>query len=97
MFSKNGSIPQEETDGTDGWSVAPSPPECPEGKQLIWLNQEWIIRDFKPADREGYQWNWQHESKSWIESAWGNVETIFESLPSDITTSQITNLTTAQL
>lgn len=70
-FSKNGSIPKPTIDDTPGWVLVPNPPtDIPEGKQLVWLNWEWIIRDPKPDDREGYQWNWQHETKSWIESPW---------------------------
>lgn len=70
-FSKNGSIPKPTIDDTPGWVLVPNPPtDIPEGKQLVWLNWEWIIRDPKPGDREGYQWNWQHETKSWIESPW---------------------------
>jgi hypothetical protein len=78
-WTKNGSIPSQETDGTEGWQQAPEPPtEIPEGKELVWLNWEWIIRDPKPQDREGYQWNWQHDTKSWVESAWPN--TVVESV-----------------
>lgn len=67
MFSKNGSIPKPETDGTEGWVEVPDAPEVPEGKELAWLNGEWVIRDPKPEDRPGYQWNWAHEVKSWVE------------------------------
>jgi hypothetical protein len=78
-WTKNGSIPSTETDGTEGWQQAPSPPtEIPEGKELVWLNWEWIIRDPKPADRAGYQWNWQHDTRSWVEGAWPN--TVVESV-----------------
>jgi hypothetical protein len=70
-WTKNGSIPSQTTDGTEGWQQAPEPPtDIPEGKELVWLNWEWIIRDPKPQDREGYQWNWQHETRSWVEGAW---------------------------
>ena len=67
MFSKNGSIPKPETDGTEGWVEVPDAPEVPEGKELAWLNGEWVVRDPKPADRPGYQWNWAHEAQSWVE------------------------------
>jgi len=78
-WTKNGSIPSQETDGTEGWQQAPSPPtEIPEGKELVWLNWEWIIRDPKPADRAGYQWNWQHDTRSWVEGAW--PQTVVESV-----------------
>jgi hypothetical protein len=66
-FSKNGSIPKTSIDNTPGWVLVPSPPNVPEGKQLVWLNWEWVVRDFKPEDREGYQWNWDHFSLSWVE------------------------------
>ena len=66
-FSKNGSVPKTIIDDTSGWVLVPSPPLVPEGKELIWLNWEWIIRDFKPSGREGYQWKWNHDAKRWIE------------------------------
>jgi hypothetical protein len=103
-WTKNGSIPSQETDGTEGWQQAPSPPtEIPEGKELVWLNWEWIIRDPKPADRAGYQWNWQHDTRSWVEGSWGTVEVVEPIQPLttiDITffsSSQVANLTTSQL
>lgn len=69
LYTKLGSIPQPETDGTDGWVPAPDKPECPEGKEVTWLNWEWVIRDPRPQDREGYQWNWNHGEMAWVESA----------------------------
>ena len=98
-WTKNGSIPSTETDGTEGWQQAPSPPtEIPDGKELVWLNWEWIIRDPKPADRAGYQWNWNHADRAWVESAWGNVEVIEPIVEiQTLATTQITNLTTAQV
>ena len=67
MFSKNGSYPKPETDGTEGWVEVPDAPEVPEGKELAWLNGEWVVRDPKPADRDGYQWNWSHIGMAWVE------------------------------
>jgi hypothetical protein len=100
-WTKNGSIPSTETDGTEGWQQAPSPPtDIPDGKELVWLNWEWIVRDPKPADRAGYQWNWQHEGKTWVESAWGNVEVVEVVQPLQVesfATDQIVNLTTSQV
>ena len=103
-WTKNGSIPSQETDGTEGWQQAPSPPtEIPEGKELVWLNWEWIIRDPKPQDRAGYQWNWQHDTRSWVEGSWGTVEIveIIQPLTTiDVTvfsSSQVANLTTSQV
>ena len=100
-WTKNGSIPSTETDGTEGWQQAPAPPtDIPDGKELVWLNWEWIIRDPKPADRAGWQWNWQHEVKTWVESAWGNVELVevVQTLQVEsFATDQIVNLTTSQV
>lgn len=98
-WTKNGSIPSQTTDVTEGWQQAPSPPtEIPEGKELVWLNWEWIIRDPKPQDRAGYQWNWNHADRAWVESAWGNVEVIEPIVEiQTLATTQITNLTTAQV
>jgi len=101
-WTKNGSIPSQETDGTEGWQQAPSPPtEIPEGKELVWLNWEWIIRDPKPADREGYQWNWQHDTRSWVEGAWLQALTVeqVESLTVETAVSPTTvaSLTTDQI
>jgi hypothetical protein len=98
-WTKNGSIPSTETDGTEGWQQAPSPPtDVPADKELVWLNWEWIVRDPKPADRVGYQWNWNHVDRAWVESAWGNVEVIEPIIEiQTLATTQITNLTTAQV
>jgi hypothetical protein len=97
-WTKNGSIPSTETDGTEGWQPAPAPPaEVPTDKEVVWLNWEWIIRDPKPADRAGYQWNWQHEGRTWVESAW-QTSPLEETAPelTPMTTSQVSNYTTAQ-
>ena len=100
-WTKNGSIPTTLPDSTAGWQHAPKPPtDIPEGKNLVWLNWEWIIRDPKPADRAGWQWNWQHEGKTWVESPWVNVEVVEVVQPLQVesfATDQIVNLTTSQV
>ena len=101
LFSKNGSIPKPQPDGTDGWVLVPEMPACPDGKEVVWLNWEWIIRDPKPADRAGWQWNWNHADRAWVESAWGTVEVIEPiepiDLPTLLTTDQVTMFTTSQI
>jgi hypothetical protein len=98
-WTKNGSIPSTETDGTEGWQPAPSPPtDIPDGKELVWLNWEWIIRDPKPEDRPGYQWNWNHADRVWVEGAYGNVESIeLIDTPPTLTTDQLLVLSTSQI
>lgn len=74
VYTFNGSIPTEIPAGVSaedhiaaGWKVASDKPECPEGKEVIWLNWEWVIRDPKPDDRESYVWKWNHDTYQWIE------------------------------
>lgn len=64
MYSKNGSIPKPETDGTDGWIEVPDAPEVPAGKELVWWYPPgWVIRDPKPAGN----WSWSQSEERWVE------------------------------
>lgn len=64
LYSKNGSIPKPETDGTDGWIEVPDMPECPEGKEVVWwFPPGWVIRDPKP----GANWSWSQSEERWVE------------------------------
>ena len=93
LYTKNGSIPSPQTDGTDGWVLVGDKPACPDGKEVVWLNWEWIVRDPKPTDSEGYQWNWNHADKAWVECALPSQVTEVVAL----TTEQLSSLSTAQL
>jgi len=97
LYSKNGSIPKPETDGTEGWVQVPDAPDCPEGMEVIWWSHEWVVRPPKPADRAGWQWNWQHEGRTWVESAWGNVEPVETPQPIAIDTQQLVFSETSQI
>ncbi len=101
LFTKNGSIPCEQTDGTEGWISAPDKPSCPDGKEVTWLNWEWVVRDPKPEDRPGYQWNWVHGTRSWVESEFPStieVPQVAVTQPLEaLTTEQIQALTTEQI
>lgn len=64
LYSKNGSIPKPETDGTDGWIEVPDAPECPEGKEVVWWYPPgWVIRDPRPAG----DWSWSQLEERWVE------------------------------
>ena len=102
LYSKNGSIPKPETDGTEGWIEVPDAPECPEGKEVVWWYPPgWVIRDPKPEDREGYKWSWSQSNEQWIEYAL--PQTVVEVQPmvsagiSGLTSGDISALTTAQI
>jgi hypothetical protein len=70
LYSKNGSIPKPETDGTEGWIEVPDEPVAPEGKEVVWWYPPgWVIRDPKPADEDGYKWSWSQSSEEWIKYA----------------------------
>ena len=102
LYTKNGSIPSPQTDGTDGWILVGDKPACPDGKEVVWLNWEWIVRDPKPVDTEGFQWNWNHGDKAWVECALPAQEPVevvaltSEQL-SNLSTTQISNLSTSQM
>ncbi len=87
LYTKNGSIPKPETDGTEGWLEVPDAPDAPEGKEVVWLNWEWVIRDPKPIDREGYRWKWNHDQMQWIEYK----------LPNSVVIEQVITIDSAQI
>jgi len=65
LYSKLGSIPKPETDGTEGWIEVPEAPTAPEGKEVVWwFPPGWVIRDPKP---EG-NWNWSQSEEKWVEA-----------------------------
>ena len=65
LYSNFGSIPKSETDGSDGWVEVSDPPECPEGKEVVWwYPPSWVIRDPKP---EG-NWSWNQSQEQWVET-----------------------------
>ena len=95
MFSKNGSIPKAETDGTDGWIEVPDAPECPEGKEVVWWSPPgWVIRDPKPAGN----WSWSQSQEQWVEYTLPDVQTVDVSESAQInaiTSNDIASLTSS--
>jgi len=96
MYSKNGSIPKPETDGTEGWIEVPDAPECPEGKEVIWWYPPgWVIRDPKP---EG-NWSWSQSQEQWVEivQVTEQIQVITSESISSLDSSDISSLTSSQI
>jgi hypothetical protein len=69
LYSKNGSIPKPETDGTEGWVEVPEPPVAPEGMEVVWwCPPGWVTRPIKPV-KEGFVYDWSQSEEKWVESA----------------------------
>ena len=75
LYSKNGSIPKTETDGTEGWVEVPEPPVAPEGMEVVWwCPPGWVVRPIKPV-KEGFDYNWSQSEEKWVEYALPSVLT----------------------
>ena len=80
LYSKNGSIPKPQTDGTDGWIEVPEPPTAADGQEVVWwFPPGWVVRPVKPADEAGFVWNWSQSNEAWVKSVLPEVQT-FETL-----------------
>ena len=104
LYSKNGSIPKPETDGTEGWIEVPDMPEAPEGKEVVWWYPPgWVIRDPKPEDRKGYKWSWSQTNEQWVEYALpqalttDDIQALASTDISALTSGDISALTTSQI
>ena len=64
LYSKLGSIPKPETDGTDGWIEVSDPPTAGDGQEVVWwFPPGWVVRPIKP---EG-NWSWSQSTEQWVE------------------------------
>jgi hypothetical protein len=91
LYSKNGSIPNPQTDGTDGWIEVADAPEASEGQEVIWcFPPGWVVRDVMPPAREDYRWAY-YLDRGWVE--YPIEENEIQSLES----SQITFLTSQDI
>jgi hypothetical protein len=96
MYSKNGSIPKPETDGTEGWIEVADAPDCPDGKEVIWWYPPgWVIRDPKPVGN----WSWSQSQEQWVEivQITEQVQTITSESISSLDSSDISSLTSSQI
>ena len=95
-WTKNGSIPSTETDGTEGWQQAPSPPaDVPENHEVIWASGAWHVLTPKPTEPGTWRW---YIGQGWVKRAEKvPSEAIPITIPETLTTDQIVNLTTSQV
>ena len=99
MYSKNGSIPKPETDGTEGWIEVTDAPVAPAGKEVVWWYPPgWVIRDPKPDG----DWSWSQSQEQWVEYTVQEITTVevsvLESVQiNTITSSDVQTLTSEQI
>jgi len=99
MYSKNGSIPKAETDGTEGWIEVTDAPVAPAGKEVVWWYPPgWVIRDPKPDG----DWSWSQSQEQWVEYTVQEITTVevsvLESVQiNTITSSDVQTLTSEQI
>jgi len=67
LYSKLGSIPKTDTDGTEGWEEVPLPPTPGPGEELVWWSPPgWVVRPVMPAPVEGHCWSWSQSETKWV-------------------------------
>lgn len=67
LYSKNGSIPKPETDGTEGWVEVSEAPVASEGQEVVWwCPPGWVVRPTKPV-KEGFDYSWSQSEEQWVE------------------------------
>lgn len=98
LYSKNGSIPYPQTDGTDGWIEVEDPPEVPEGKELVWWYPPgWIIRDPMPV-KDGFGYSWSQSEERWVEYALPQETVVLATqAPTGLTTEALPAMTSADI
>lgn len=86
LYSKNGSIPKPETDGTEGWVEVPEAPTAGDGQEVVWWSPPgWVVRPTKPT-KDGFDYSWSQSEEKWVE---------YE-LPVDTSSADAITLTTSE-
>jgi hypothetical protein len=99
LYSKNGSIPKPETDGTEGWIEVADAPVAPDGKEVVWWYPPgWVIRDPKPSGN----WSWSQSQEQWVEYTVQEITTVEVSVLEStqinaISSSDVQTLTSEQI
>jgi hypothetical protein len=69
LYSKNGSIPKPETDGTEGWIEVEEAPIPGEGQEVVWwFPPGWVVRPPMPVE-PGYFFKWSQTQEEWMRFA----------------------------
>lgn len=75
LYSKLGSIPKPETDGTEGWQEVPEPPIAGEGEEVVWWYPPgWVVRPIKPNVTETTNFAWSQSQEQWTEYSTVSIE-----------------------
>jgi hypothetical protein len=68
LYSKNGSLPKPQTDGTDGWIEVEDPPVAGDGEEVVWWYPPgWVVRPVKPV-KDGSAFDWSQSQQCWTET-----------------------------
>ena len=74
LYSKNGSVPKTDTDGTEGWVEVPLPPTPGPGEELVWWSPPgWVVRPVCPNEA-GMTYNWSQSEQKWVASPIEEIE-----------------------
>jgi len=66
LYSKNGSIPKPETDGTEGWiKIEEAPTPGPNEEVVWWYPPGWVVRPVCPNE-PGMAYNWSQSEQKWV-------------------------------
>ena len=66
LYSKNGSIPKPQTDGSEGWIEVEEAPTPGEGQEVVWwFPPGWVVRPVCPNE-EGMKYNWSQSEERWV-------------------------------
>jgi len=78
LYSKNGSIPKPQTDGTEGWIEIEEAPTPGEGQEVVWwFPPGWVVRPVCPNE-PGMTYNWSQSEQRWVASPVEEVMTVIE-------------------
>lgn len=82
LYSKFGSIPKTDTDGTDGWVEVGYPPNpVADGYECVWwFPPGWLVRPIKPDTPDDWSWNQSLEQWVTLENAQALTTSQFSSL-----------------